>query len=115
MGVFGAIVLATTDPRPAIVRSLSVSVQPPTIAANGYDTAEIVIDSGASKPVLSLGETARSAVVEDIRSSAGRWHALLRAGVNPGPVHVRIEAAGYRPARADLIAVADDADSARDG
>jgi uncharacterized protein YfaT (DUF1175 family) len=115
MGVFGAIVLATTDPHPAALRSLSVSVQPQKIAANGYDTAEIVIDSGASKPTLSLAESARGAVVEDIRSSGGRWHARLRAGVNPGPVHVRIDAAGYRSASGDLIAVPDNADSVRDG
>jgi len=85
------------------------------VTANGYETAEIVIDSGVSKPALSISENPRGAVLEDIRSIAGRWRVRVRAGINPGRVRFRIEAAGYRSTTADLVTKPDNADSAGDG
>lgn len=96
MGVFGAIVLATTAPHSATLLPLSPTVQPQQVTANGYETAEIEIDSGVSKPALSISENPHGAVLEDIRSIADRWRVRLRAGINPGRVRCSRKAAVSR-------------------
>ena len=93
---------------------LRVTVRPDTILANGYDTAGLSIESGRSMPAVSVIDN-HSAVVKTTELRDGKWRVQIRAGIVPGRVRMRIEAAGYRAATAEVLLRPDDTDSLSDG
>ncbi len=94
---------------------LRVMIQPDRLRADGYDSAVLSVESGDSKPAISLFDNVRGAVIEDLNRVDGKWQVRIRAGVVPGRVGLRIEAPGHLAATAELTTLLDDADSAEDG
>jgi uncharacterized protein YfaT (DUF1175 family) len=82
--------------------------------ANGYDTAELSVESGNSTPSVSFIDN-HSAVVRKTELRDGKWRVTVSAGIVPGLARMRIEAAGYRAATAELLLKPDDTDSLSDG
>lgn len=105
------LVLLTACGRVSPVR---VTVRPASVLANGYDTAELSIESGDSRPVVSFIES-HSAVVKTAERRDSKWVVAVRAGILPGRVRMRIEAAGHPAAMAELVLKPDDSDTAGDG
>jgi len=66
-------------------------------------------------PAISVVDNIHSVAVSAVERSDGRWRVRIRAGIVPGRVRLRIEAAGRRSVIAELVTTPDDADSAQDG
>ena len=88
---------------------------PGELAADGYDTAELTIESSsAAAPRVALDRPHSARVVEVARAD-GQWEARIRAGVLPGHVTVRVQFPGGPAAMAAIDVLADATDSAGDG
>jgi uncharacterized protein YfaT (DUF1175 family) len=96
------------------VSPVRVEVRPDSVLANGYDTAEVSVESGTSRPVVSVIDN-HSAVVKATELRNGKWLVTVRAGIVPGRVRMRIEAAGHQAATAELVLKPDDSDTLGDG
>ena len=111
------VALATSAYR-GTVSPIRIDVRPDSVAANGYDTAEVWVESGGAMPVVSVIDNHvgnQGAVVKAIEQREGKWRVTVRAGIVPGLVRMRIEAAGHRAATAELVLTPDDSDSLGDG
>jgi uncharacterized protein YfaT (DUF1175 family) len=100
------------------VSPIRVEVRPESVLANGYDTAELSVESGSARPVVSVVDGQfdnYSALVKTTELRDGKWHVLIRAGIRPGRVRMRVEAAGRPAAWAELVLKPDDSDTLRDG
>ena len=99
------------------VSPVRVVVRPDSVLANGYDTAEVSVESGNSRPVVSIinNDDNHSAVVKTTELRDGKWLVTVRAGIMPGRVRMRIEAAGHPALMAELLLKPDDSDTLRDG
>jgi uncharacterized protein len=99
---------------------LRLWVAPAELAADGYDTAILTIESPSSAaPRISLDHP-HSARVEDISRadafhSPSRWQARIRAGVQPGRVALRVQFPGAPAATAAIAILPNSSDSAGDG
>jgi hypothetical protein len=91
-----------------------VELRPGSILANGYDTAELSVESGRARPVVSFIDN-HSGGVKTIERRDGKWLVTIRAGIVPGRVRMRIAAADRRPAMAELVLKPDYSDTLRDG
>jgi uncharacterized protein len=109
--VLPVFVLLTACGRVSPVR---VEVRPGSIPANGFDSAELFVDSGSARPVVSIIDK-HSAAVETTGLSGGKWRVVVRAGILPGRVRMRIAAAGRSTATAELLLKPDNSDTLRDG
>jgi len=92
-----------------------VSIAPAQLVADGYDTVTLAIDEASPTPPRITIETPHAATVQELTATTNGWRAQLRAGIVPGPIAVRVELPGRRPARAQFTTVLDTADSALDG
>ena len=64
------------------VSPVRVVVRPDSVLANGYDTAELSVESGNSRPVVSIVDN-HSAVVKTIEQRNEEWLVTVRArGLN---------------------------------
>ncbi len=83
--------------------ALRVSVAPPSIVADGYDFAMLKIAARANAALtVAVIEGSHRATVERVVRGEDGWIGRIRAGVLPGRVVVRVEAAGFLPATAEL-------------
>ena len=90
--------------------AMKVTVAPGRIAADGYDTAVVRIETEATAaPVVTLSNPHSGTVIQ-----AGA-EVRIRAGVMPGHVRVRVAMAGARTAEADLEVTPFYGDIAEDG
>jgi uncharacterized protein len=101
--------------RPANPSPVEFTIRPDTLRADGYDTAELSIASGESMPAVSVVDNLHSVSLSGAERTGGRWLVQVRAGIMPGRVRLRIEAAGHRVAVAELVTTPDSADSVGDG
>jgi uncharacterized protein len=102
---------------PASHRKLAAprtTITPDTIRANGYDTAILTIES-RDPPVISVSGNGHSAVVGEIATDGRSWRVLVRAGILPGHISLRIESPGYENSTADITVLPDSGDWAQDG
>jgi uncharacterized protein YfaT (DUF1175 family) len=93
-----------------------VRVQPAQLLADGYDTAILSMEtSAADPPRIRLFSNPHGATIETITGGEGKWQALVRAGVLPGRIYIRVAFPGYPPATTELTALPDARDSSEDG
>lgn len=93
-----------------------ISIRPARIAADGYDSAILAIESDALKPPrISFSDSAHGVAVEEIAKHDGKWRARIRAGVVPGRIGLRVETPGHRASATELNLDLDTRDSASDG
>ena len=102
-------------PRRLELVPLSLRLDPDRIAADGYDVANLAIQTLApGKPEVSVSG-AHGVRVEKISGMDGQWTARIRAGIVSGPVTIRVTLPGATPASAQLELTLDTRDSAEDG
>ncbi len=99
---------------------ISVEVVPPRLPADGISLARVRLtaDGARLRPEtlqLEIVEGNRRARLESVSAIEGGLEALLRAGVLPGTVVIKIRAAGFDPVRVRLETQPDASDSFRDG
>jgi hypothetical protein len=93
---------------------LAVTVDPPEILADGYETANVLVPS-RSAPRVSLPDHPHHATVQDVARDGEHWTVRVRAGVLPGRVTLRVAAEGYAPAEVALALKPYVSDRAGDG
>ena len=94
-----------------------VSIHPPQIYADGYDTATLSIDApgAAGKPRISVAQNPHAAAIQEIDGNDAQWQAQIRAGVMPGRVVLRVQFPNLPPATAELNTAPANSDSFEDG
>ena len=91
-------------------------LDPATIMADGYDTATLTIESPAtSAPAIAILGTPHAATIENLTGAPGNWQARIRAGVQPGPIRLRVAFPNAPPAEAQLESLPFTRDTAQDG
>jgi uncharacterized protein len=122
-GVTAALILGLLWARPGVFRERPtlprLSVTPTELAADGYDTAILTIESRSSAAPRISVDRPHSALIEEPTRAEGRWEARIHAGILPGRIAVRVQFPGTAPpAPAATVALAllpDSNDSASDG
>ncbi len=109
------LVVARTSLRPPNPESIEVAIRPETLPADGYSTAELFVQTGEMAPAVSVLDDGHSVSLSEPERIDGQWRIRIRAGIVPGHVGLRVEAAGHRPATAELVTTLDAADTAGDG
>jgi uncharacterized protein YfaT (DUF1175 family) len=87
-----------------------LTLQPPAILADGYDTATLLIESGAKPRVTVIGNSHIASV-----SGGDGLLVRIRAGVMPGRVRLRVTIASVPSAETELIVTPFTRDTAEDG
>ncbi len=90
-----------------------VSVDPPQLLADGYDTATLTVES-QTRPKVSLADN-RIATVEESGGADRTWLFRIRAGVTPGTIRARVEVPNQPPLFAEVTSTLLAADTAGDG
>jgi hypothetical protein len=91
-------------------------LDPARIVADGYDTATLTIESPAtSAPAITILGTPHAATIENLTGAPGNWQARIRAGVQPGPIRLRVAFPNAPPAEAQLESLPFTRDTAQDG
>ncbi len=106
---------STRRESPAVQR---VAINPARIVADGHDAASLDIESttpSSVPPRIAIIENPHAARIEDVVRERGAWHAVVRAGIVPGRVVLRVEFPGGPPARVELLATPAGTDSFEDG
>lgn len=88
---------------------------PRELAADGYDSAILTIESTSAVPPRVSLDRPHSARVDSLERVEGHWEAHIRAGVLPGRVTMRIQFPGAPSAAAAISVVPAAGDSAEDG
>jgi uncharacterized protein YfaT (DUF1175 family) len=91
-----------------------VTVEPSRILADGFDSANILVQTREA-PHITLVEKPRGTRVEEPVAAEGGWKARVYTGVMPGRITWRVETKGARPVTGQLAATLAGADSAEDG
>ncbi len=93
-----------------------LAIEPPQIVADGYDTATLRIESHSSaEPHISILARPHTAALAQPTHTAGRWEALIRAGVLPAHIRLRVAFPDTPPAEAQLEIAPFYQDTAEDG
>jgi hypothetical protein len=91
-------------------------LEPASIVADGYDTATLIIGSPyTSAPAITVLGPPHAATIEDLTGNPGKWQARIRAGVQPGPIRLRVAFPNAPPAEAQLESLPFTRDTAQDG
>ena len=118
-GVTAALILGLIWAWPGVLRERPVTphlrLAPAELAADGYDTAELTIESASAVAPHVSTDQPHSARVENLHRENGEWKARVRAGVLPGQVAVRVQFASARAATIAVYIAPDPTDSASDG
>lgn len=94
---------------------IRLTLTPPRISADGYESATIEISSRKA-PRLSIVEPHTGVRISRLRQqSEGVWSATLQAGVTPGQVDIRAEADGAAPGETSITLTPSAADREGDG
>ena len=91
-------------------------LEPASVVADGYDTATLTIQSPATiAPAIAIFGTPHAATIENLTGAPGNWQARIRAGVQPGPIRLRVAFPNAPPAEAQLESLPFTRDTAQDG
>ena len=100
--------------RPAHAPHLTATTA--VLVADGDDSATLTIDAPAAPaPHVAISGTPHAATAADPVFTGDHWEAELRAGVNPGPITVRVSIPGRPSAAIKLTLNPTSVDSAGDG
>lgn len=92
-----------------------LTLLPPTLLADGYDSAALLIAGGSStEPVVSVSNS-RAVTIEKLSGAAGNWRARIQAGVLPGRVRFDVSFPNTPTASAELDLQLAPEDSLEDG
>ncbi|MFN7997136.1 MAG: DUF1175 domain-containing protein [Bryobacteraceae bacterium] len=93
-----------------------LTIKPAQVVADGYDRVVMHIETTArGTPKLSLPGSPYRAFIEEIARADRGWQAVIRAGILPGRIRVRVELPGVRPSEIEFESVLYARDSAGDG
>ena len=102
-------------------RALHVSLQPPSLPADGWSQGLLTIEKPVERreesllPKIEFVENAHAATVENIETAPSHWTAILRAGVMPGKCKLRVSVPDSAPVLASFYLNAADSDDCADG
>ncbi|HTX34268.1 MAG TPA: DUF1175 family protein [Bryobacteraceae bacterium] len=119
LGVTAALILGLVWARPGVFRARPsvphLRVAPAELAADGYDTAVLTIESPSGAAPRIAIDRPHAARVADLSRADGQWEGRIRAGVLPGRITVRVQFPGAPAATAAIEILPDASDSAGDG
>lgn len=94
---------------------IRVSIAPPEILANGYDTATLAIEGNFPRvPGISFSENSPRASIVEMTRADDRWLVRIRSGVQSGRLIIRAGDQGTGPT-AELVLRPDSRDRISDG
>ena len=109
------LILGLLRAKPHAALAPRLTLAPPQLTADGYDSATLTILAASPTPPRIIIDPPHAATLQDVTATDRGWQAQLRAGITPAAITVRVDLPGMPPARTRLSTALDPSDTAADG